>query len=256
MRCCTCSKLVHLRRSFLSYSRFKTLAALTLGAVLPASTLFLLEVSHLLALFSSLSSSSLYTSTVQSGTSGPPLPTQRSRIHSSKPLTLLPPTSYLRTSPPPHASCCLPILPAPSTDLLRVLQWNARGLRARSSELLHFISFHFVDLICIQESNLSSSSSFRILDTLCDLIALTAGLAFFLPMTRTPAVASSFLSGRVYPSPSFPPLSTTNDPDTPTVFHRSSSDISFAPSSRTRDFPDISFAPSSLAPGRCFSTWV
>ena len=166
MRCCTCSKLVHLRRSFLSYSRFKTLAALTLGAVLPASTLFLLEVSHLLALSSSLSSSSLYTSTVQSGTSGPPLPTQRSRIHSSKPLTLLPPTSYLRTSPPPHASCCLPILPAPSTDLLRVLQWNARGLRARSSELLHFISFHSVDLICIQESNLSSSSSFRILDTL------------------------------------------------------------------------------------------
>ena len=95
---------------------------------------------------------------------------------------------------------------------------------------------------------------------LYDLIALTPGLAFFFLMTRTPAVASSFLSGRAYASPSFPPLSTTNDPDTPTVFHRcsgsrSSSDISFAPSSRTRYFSDISFAPS-LAPGRCFSTWA
>ena len=33
-----------------------------------------------------------------------------------------------------------------------------------------------------------------------------------------------------------------NDPDTPTLLHRSS--------------PDISFAPSSLAPGGCFRTWV
>ena len=43
-----------------------------------------------------------------------------------------------------------------------VLQWNAGGLRARSTELLHFLSSHSVDLICIQESNLNSSSSFRI----------------------------------------------------------------------------------------------
>ena len=47
-------------------------------------------------------------------------------------------------------------------DSLRVLQWNAGGLRARSIELLHFLSSHPVDLICIQESNLNSSSSFRI----------------------------------------------------------------------------------------------
>ena len=47
-------------------------------------------------------------------------------------------------------------------DSLRVLQWNAGGLRARSTELLHFLSSHPVDLICIQESNLNSSSSFRI----------------------------------------------------------------------------------------------
>ena len=47
-------------------------------------------------------------------------------------------------------------------DSLRVLQWNAGGLQARSTELLHFLSSHPVDLICIQESNLNSSSSFRI----------------------------------------------------------------------------------------------
>ena len=33
---------------------------------------------------------------------------------------------------------------------------------SRSTELLHFLSSHPVDLICIQESNLNSSSSFRI----------------------------------------------------------------------------------------------
>ena len=47
-------------------------------------------------------------------------------------------------------------------DSLRVLQWNARGLQARSTELLHFLLSHPVDLICIQQSNLNWSSSFRI----------------------------------------------------------------------------------------------
>ena len=55
----------------------------------------------------------------------------------------------------------LRLLPPPP-DSLRVLQWNAGGLRARSTELLHFLSSHPVDLICIQESNLNSSSFFRI----------------------------------------------------------------------------------------------
>ena len=42
-----------------------------------------------------------------------------------------------------------------------VLQWNAGCLRVRSTELIHFFSTHPVDR-CIQESNLNSSSSFRI----------------------------------------------------------------------------------------------
>ena len=45
---------------------------------------------------------------------------------------------------------------------LRVLQWNAGGLRARRTKLIHFISSHPVDLIYIQETNLNLSSSFRI----------------------------------------------------------------------------------------------
>ena len=51
--------------------------------------------------------------------------------------------------------------PLPS-DSLKVLQWNAGGLRARSTELLYFLLSHTVDLICTQESNLNSFSFFQI----------------------------------------------------------------------------------------------
>ena len=76
--------------------------------------------------------------------------------HLISPSSALPPPSLAPgyTSAPPASS--------PPPDSLRVLQWNAGGLRARSTELLHFLSSHLVDLICIQESNLKSSSSFRI----------------------------------------------------------------------------------------------
>ena len=81
-----------------------------------------------------------------------------------KPLILFPPTLYLL---PHHRLMLLAVslyllLPLPLLHSLTVLQWNAGGLRARSTELLHFISSHLVDLICIQESNLNLSSSFRI----------------------------------------------------------------------------------------------
>ena len=68
---------------------------------------------------------------------------------------------------PPHhrptlLAVLLRLLPSLPSDSPRVLQWNAGDLRARSTELLHFLSSHPVDLIYIQESNLNSSSSFRI----------------------------------------------------------------------------------------------
>ena len=111
------------------------------------------------------SPSDTYTSTVESG---PPsanaalLPHPRLQTsyppsaHLISPSPALPPPSLAPgyTSAPPASS--------PPPDSLRVLQWNAGGLRARSTKLLHFLSSHPVDLICIQESNLNSSSSFRI----------------------------------------------------------------------------------------------
>ena len=54
------------------------------------------------------------------------------------------------------------LLSLPLPNSLRVLEWNAGGLRARGTKLLHFISSHPVDLIYIQESNFNLSSSFRI----------------------------------------------------------------------------------------------
>ena len=107
-------------------------------------------------------SSGTYTSTVESG---PPsanaalLP--HPRLQTSYPHL---PILYLLPLPSHHRPLLLAILLhlLPPPDSLRVLQWNAGGLRARSTELLHFLSSHPVDLICIQESNLNSSSSFRI----------------------------------------------------------------------------------------------
>ena len=92
-------------------------------------------------------------------------------LHSRPTLIFKSPTSllpilYLLSLPPHHCLLLLAVLlrlllPLPP-DSLRVLQWNARGLRAKSTKLLHFLLSHPVHLICIQESNLNSSSSFRI----------------------------------------------------------------------------------------------
>ena len=103
-----------------------------------------------------MTSSSWYTYTAQSG---PHLLMQHSHpILTFKHLMLFPPTLYLF---PLHRLMLLAVsLSLPNS--LRVLQWNAGGLRARSTKLLHFISSHPVDLIYIQESNLNLPSSFRI----------------------------------------------------------------------------------------------
>ena len=82
-------------------------------------------------------------------------------------LILFPPTLYLLPLHPHHRLMLLTVslyllLSLPLPNSLRVLQWNAGGLRARSTKLLHFISSHPVDLIYIQESKLNLSSSFRI----------------------------------------------------------------------------------------------
>ena len=126
-----------------------------------------------------------------------------------KPLITLLSTLYLIPLLPHHGLMLLAVslhllLPP---DSFRVLQWNAGGLRARSTELLHFILSHPVDLICIQESNLNSSSYFRIPGFSALRSDCThSSLAFYLQISRTPAAASLFLSSRGYPSLNFLPL--------------------------------------------------
>ena len=84
-----------------------------------------------------------------------------------KSLILFPPTLYLLPLHPHSRLMILAVslyllLSLPFPNSLRVLQWNAGGLQARSTKLLHFISSHPVDFIYIQKSNLNLSSSFQI----------------------------------------------------------------------------------------------
>ena len=104
-------------------------------------------------------------------------------------------------SPPPYAPGCLS---TPSTSSLtpEVLQWNVGGLRARCTELPHFISSHLVDLISTQESKLNSSSSFRI-PGFCTLRSNCTHSRSGIFSTD----ASSFSPGKAYLSMNFlPPL--------------------------------------------------
>ena len=208
-----CSKWVHLKCSLLSFSRFRTLGSShswsfplycissSSGDLMPTNIVI-----------STSDFSSLYTSTVLSGPSGPPLLMQHSHpTLAFKPLIPVLPASYLLPLHPHHRLMLLAdflhlLLPLPP-DSLRVLQWNAGGLRARSTELLHFISSHPVDPICIQESNLNLSSSFRIPGSFAlrsDRTHSKSGI--FLLMLHTLAAALSFSSDRAYPSLNFLPL--------------------------------------------------
>ena len=154
----TCSKLVHLRCSQLSLSKFRTLdnshscscppccvPTLNIVTLSPRTPLTCIPPLYNLALCL------LMLHSCPTLVFKPLIPHLPILYLISLPLTTVP-CSWLSF----YASCLLP------SDSLRVLQWNAGGLRARSTELLHFLSSHPVDLICIQESNLNSSSSFWI----------------------------------------------------------------------------------------------
>ena len=152
MQCCTCSKWVHLRCPQLFLSKFRALGS---------SQSWSCPSCHN-TVTPSLDSSNMYTSTVQSGS---PLLMQHSCPTLISKLFIPDlPILYLLPLPPHHHPLLLTVLLPPLPhDFLRVLQWNTGSLRVRSTELLHFLSTHPVDLICIQESNLNSSSSFWIL---------------------------------------------------------------------------------------------
>ena len=130
-----------------------------------------------------------------------------------KPLILFQSTSYVLPMHSHHHLMLLAVslhllLPLPFLNFLRVLQWNAGGLQARSTELLHFILSHPVDLICIQESNLNSSSSFWIPGFSALRSNGTHSRSVIFPTDVTELAAPlSFSSSRVYPSLNFlPPL--------------------------------------------------
>ena len=155
MQCCACSKWVHLRCSQLSLSNFRALGSSHSWSCPPCRNTVTPPSSD---------SSGTYTSTVESG----PPSANAALLPHPRLQTSYPPSAHLISPspalPPPSLYSWLYAPPAssPPPDSLRVLQWNAGGLQARSTELLHFLSSHPVDLICIQEFNLNSSSSFRI----------------------------------------------------------------------------------------------
>ena len=51
---------------------------------------------------------------------------------------------------------------SPSRNNLRIVQWNANGIRPRRNKLIQFLSQNQYNLIFVQESHLSSDSTFRI----------------------------------------------------------------------------------------------
>ena len=159
-QCCTCSKWVHPRCSQLSFSKFRTLDSSHSWSCPPCS------VPTLNIVTSSSDSSDMYTSTVQSSPSSAnaalsPHPRLQTSYSPSAHCVSFPSAPLPRSLAPGCPST--PPASSPPSDSLKVLHRNAEGLRARSTELLHFFSSHPVGLICIQESNLNSSSSFRIL---------------------------------------------------------------------------------------------
>ena len=169
VQCCTCSNWVHLKCSLLSFFRFRTLGSSHFWSYSPCCVpAFFGDPTPTSTVTSSSDFFSWYTSTAHSDPSGPLLLMQPSHpILAFKPLILFPPTLYILPLNPHHRLMFLTVslyllLPLLLPNSFRVFQWNAGGLQARSTELLHFISSHPADLICIQESNFNLSSSFRI----------------------------------------------------------------------------------------------
>ena len=155
MQCCTCSNWVHLKCSLLSFSRFRTLGSSHFWIFPPCFFWrshtyqhcdFLLE--HLHPVYLHCLIWPIWPPSANAALAPHP------RLQTSYPFSAHFVSSPSAPAPPPHAPGCfsLPLASSSPLDSLRVLQWNAGDLRARSTELLHFLSSHPVDLICIQES--------------------------------------------------------------------------------------------------------
>ena len=123
----------------LSFSRFKALGSPHSWGCLFCFFWRSLICEHCVFLFGLFQLVYLYCSTWS------PLLMQHSRhTLDFKPFTFLPPTLYFLPLHPPHCfmflAVLLHLLLILPHESLRILQWNAGGLRARNTELLHFIS--------------------------------------------------------------------------------------------------------------------
>ena len=146
VQCCACSKWVHLRCSRLSLFKFRTFGSSHSCSCPPCCVLAC----------NTVTSTDLYTSIVQ-----PALSANAALLPHPRPQTSCPPSAHSVSSLSAltivscswlsYASCFLspPWLP----QGFSMECWRSP---ARSTELLHFLSPHPVDLICIQEFNLSS----------------------------------------------------------------------------------------------------
>ena len=154
VQCCTCSNWVYLKCSLLSFSKFRILGS-SHSWIFPPCFFwrshtyqhcdFLLGLLQLVYLHCSI------------WPIWPPSANASPAPHPRLQTFDLFSTHFISSpsahAPPPHAPGCFSLPPAScsSLDSLRAFQWNAGGLRARSTKLLHFILSHPVDLICIQE---------------------------------------------------------------------------------------------------------
>ena len=149
----TLSNWAHLKCSLLSFSRFRTLGS-SHSWIFPPSFFwkshtyhhcdFLLGLLQLLYLHCSIWP--IWPPSANAS------PAPHPRLQTSYPFSAHFVSSPSAPAPPPHALGCFSLPPASSPlDSLRALQWNAGGLRARSTKLQHFLSSP-VDIICIQES--------------------------------------------------------------------------------------------------------
>ena len=155
MQCCTCSNWIYLKCSLLSFSRFRTLGRFHSWISLPAFFWRSHTYQHCAFLLGLLQLVYLHCSVWPIWPpSANALLAPHPRLQIFYPFSAYFVSSPSAPAPPPHAPGCFSLPPASSSllDSLMVRQWNAGVLRARNTELLHFLSSHPVDLICIQES--------------------------------------------------------------------------------------------------------
>ena len=169
VQCTTCSQWVHFRCSSLSTTEFKSLGpGHSWSCPKCSSTRYNSSVingpvdSNPITVTPPSDSNSPGTSSDRPlpDRAGPPPP--HPQLHTAYPASAsrLPSTFE---SPSPQATSLVPPPTGPSSkDSLSILQWNASGLRTKETELLHYVSLCPPDILCIQESGLNSSSSFRI----------------------------------------------------------------------------------------------